>query len=129
MEKQSMSYAGAGHPPLLLWRNSTGSASEVLQNGLPLGLFPEASYSVAEVLMEPGDKVLLYTDGILETRSPSEQEFGVDLFKGFLESNHSLIADTFADLLLEELSDWSEHPRGHGQEDDITLLVIDFQSP
>jgi phosphoserine phosphatase RsbU/P len=128
MEKNSLSYAGAGHPPMLLWRTSTGSASEVLQNGLLLGLFPEATYSVIKVEVEPGDKALLYTDGILETRSPSDQEFGPDLFKGFLETHHSLTADTFADSLLDELSNWSEHPRGNGQEDDITLLVIDFQN-
>jgi sigma-B regulation protein RsbU (phosphoserine phosphatase) len=108
MEKNSMSYAGAGHPPLLLWRKSTGNASEVLENGLLLGLFPEATYSLIEVALEPGDKALLYTDGILETRSPSEQEFGVDLFKGFLESNHNLKADTFADAMLDELSGWSD---------------------
>jgi sigma-B regulation protein RsbU (phosphoserine phosphatase) len=129
MEKKSMSYAGAGHPPLLLWHSSTGSVSEVLQNGLLLGLFPEASYSVAEVPVEPGDKAVLYTDGILETKSPSEQEFGVDLFKGFLASSHELAADAFADSMLDELSGWSEHPKGQGQEDDITLLVIDFHGP
>jgi serine phosphatase RsbU (regulator of sigma subunit) len=128
MEKNSMSYAGAGHPPLLLWRMSTQSASEVVENGLLLGLFPEEPYSVVEIPVEPGDKVLLYTDGILETRSPSKQEFGVDLFKGFLESNHNLKADVFADSLLEELLSWSEQLKGNGQEDDITLLVIDFQS-
>ena len=128
MEKNSMSYAGAGHPPLLLWRMSTQSASEVVENGLLLGLFPEEPYSVVEIPVEPGDKVLLYTDGILETRSPSKQEFGLDLFKGFLESNHNLKADIFADSLLEELLSWSEQLKGNGQEDDITLLVIDFQS-
>ncbi len=128
MEKKFMSYAAAGHPPLLLWRTSTGIASEVLENGLPLGLLPEATYSAVEVPVEPGDKVILYTDGIPETTSPSEQEFGADLLKGFLESNHNLAADMFADLLLDELSGWSEHPKGQGQQDDITLLVIDFQS-
>jgi phosphoserine phosphatase RsbU/P len=128
MEKNSMTYAGAGHPPLLLWRTSKGSVSEVLENGLLLGLFPEATYSLVEIPLEAGDKAVLYTDGILETRSPSEQEFGLDVFKGFLESNHNLNADTFADSLLDELSNWSEHPRGSGQEDDITLLAIDFQS-
>ena len=76
MEKKSMSYAAAGHPPLLLWRASTGTASEVLENGLLLGLFPEATYSAVEMPLEPGDKAVLYTDGILETTSPSEQEFG-----------------------------------------------------
>jgi len=128
MEKNSMRYAAAGHPPLLLWRVSTGSASEVLENGLPLGLLPETTYSVVDVPVESGDKALLYTDGIPETTSPSEQEFGVDLFKGFLESNHDLKADCFADSLFDELSSWSETPKGEGQQDDITLLAIDFKS-
>jgi sigma-B regulation protein RsbU (phosphoserine phosphatase) len=129
MEKQSMSYAGAGHPPLLLWRISTGSASEVVENGLLLGQFPKETYSAVQVPVEPGDKAVLYTDGILETESPSEQEYGLDHFKGFLESNHHLKADNFADLLLDELASWSELPKGAGREDDITLLAIDFQSP
>jgi serine phosphatase RsbU (regulator of sigma subunit) len=126
MEKRSMSYAGAGHPPLLLWRTSTQSAVEVVENGLPLGLFPGATYSVGQIQVEPGDRVVLYTDGILETESPSEKEFGMDLFKRFLESNHNLTADLFADSLLDELSTWSEHPRERGHQDDITFLTIDF---
>src|SRR5580693_65967 len=127
-EKSCIKYAGAGHPPLLLWRESSMSASEVLENGLLLGLFPDAPYSVAEFYVERGDKALLYTDGILETRSPSKEEFGPDLFKVFLESKHELKADKFADSMLEELTGWSENHKGDGQEDDITLLVIDFQS-
>ncbi len=126
MEKKSMSYAGAGHPPVLLWRTSTQSASEVEENGFPLGLLPDATYSVGEIQVEPGDKAVLYTDGILETESPSEQEFGIDLFKGFLQSNHILRADLFADSLIDELCSWSEHPKGQGQRDDITFLTIDF---
>lgn len=129
MEKNSIKYAGAGHPPLLLWHQSTESVSEVLENGLLLGFFPAAPYSVVEVHVEPGDKAVLYTDGVLETRSPSKEEFGPDLFKVFLESNHNLKADKFADLILDELTGWSENRKGNGQEDDITLLVINFESP
>jgi phosphoserine phosphatase RsbU/P len=128
MEKNSIKYAGAGHPPLLLWRQSSAAASEVLENGLLLGFFKDAPYSVVEVCVQPGDKAVLYTDGILETRSPSKEEFGPDLFKVFLESNHNLKADKFADLVLDELTGWSENHDGNGQEDDITLLVIDFQT-
>jgi sigma-B regulation protein RsbU (phosphoserine phosphatase) len=128
MEKKSIRYAAAGHPPLLLWHTSTACASEVSEHGLLLGLLPEATYSVVEIPVQPGDKAVLYTDGILETTSPSEQEFGADLFKGFLESNHDLGADVFADLLLDELSGWSEHPKGQGQQDDLTLLAIDFKA-
>jgi PAS domain S-box-containing protein len=128
MEKSVISYAGAGHPPLLLWRTAAESTSEVLQNGLLLGFFPNAAYTTVEVRVEPGDKAVLYTDGILETRSPSGQEFESDLLKSFLEANHNLTADKFADSLLHELSNWSENPRGNRQEDDITLLAIDFRS-
>jgi phosphoserine phosphatase RsbU/P len=126
MEKKSMSYAGAGHPPLLLWRGATQSTSELEENGLPLGMFPNSTYSVGQIQVKAGDKLVLYTDGIVETESPSEQAFGVDLFKGFLQSKHDLRADLFADSLLDELSSWSEHPRGQGQQDDITFLTIDF---
>jgi serine phosphatase RsbU (regulator of sigma subunit) len=100
-----------------------------MENGLPLGLFYAGTYSAVEVPVAPGDKVVLCTDGILETRSPSEQEFGLDLFKGFLESNHGSGAEIFADSFLGELFGWSEHPQGQGQEDDLTLLVIDFGTP
>jgi sigma-B regulation protein RsbU (phosphoserine phosphatase) len=127
MDEESIRYAAAGHPPLLLWRTSTVNASEVTENGIPLGLLPTANYSVVEFPVGPGDKAILYTDGIPETTSPSEQEFGADLLKGFLESNHDLRADMFADLLLDELAGWSEHPKGQGQQDDLTLLTIDFK--
>lgn len=128
LERNFVSYAGAGHPPLLLWRASARAVSEVLQNGLILGLFPDQTYSAVEIPIEPGDRVLLYTDGILETESPSEQEFGLGHFKGFLESNRNLKADMFADSLLGELSSWSQHTNGEGRTDDLTLLAIDFQS-
>jgi phosphoserine phosphatase RsbU/P len=128
MEKSSMSYAGAGHPPLLLWRGSTGTALEVSENGLLLGHFPEETYSVVQVSVEPGDRAMLYTDGILEARNPSEEMFGAERFMRSLEYNHSLGAELLADSLLDELSRWSEHPKGEDQQDDITLLAIDFKS-
>src|SRR5499427_1572496 len=45
MEKKLLTYAGAGHPPLLFWRKSAGNVSEVVENGLFLGMFPEATYA------------------------------------------------------------------------------------
>src|SRR5580700_775781 len=120
MEKSFMSYAGAGHPPLLLWQGAVGHAFEVSENGLLLGHFPEETYSAVQVPVQPGDRAVLYTDGILEVRDPSEEMFGVDRFKEFLEANHELGADQLADSLLCELSRWSEHPKGEDQQDDIT---------
>jgi len=128
MEKKMMTYAGAAHPPLLFWGGSVSKVSEVLENGLFLGQFPEATYKSLQLPIEAGDRVVLYTDGVPETKSPSEEEFGTARFKRFMESKHGLSVDQFADGLMEELSRFSEQPRGQGQQDDITVLTIDFKS-
>ncbi len=127
MEKHIMRYAAGGHPPLLLWQAATASASEIVQNGLLLGMFPQETYSSVEIAVQPGDKAILYTDGILETSSPSDEDYGIGLFKEFLDFQHHLDANAFADLLLDELAGWSKHAKGSHQKDDITLLAIDFQ--
>jgi phosphoserine phosphatase RsbU/P len=128
MERNCMSYAGAGHPPLLLWHRSKGIASELMENGLVLGQFPEATYTAMRVPVGPGDRAVLYTDGILEAGNPSEEMFGADRLRRFLETNYTLGTNEFVDALLDELSLWSAQPRGLGQQDDITLLAIDFKS-
>ena len=127
MEKKSLTYAGAGHPPLLFWRKSAGNVSEVLENGLFLGMFPEATYASVQLPVAGGDRGVLYTDGIPETKNPKEEEFGTARFKRFMESNQGLAVDQFADGLLDELSRFSQQPRGEGQQDDITVLTIDFK--
>ena len=126
LEKNIMNYGGAGHPPLLLWRKSTGSASELLENGLVMGQFEEATYDSLQVPIEPGDRFFLYTDGILETCNPAQEEFGTDRFMKFMETNNKLPAGPFADALMLELARWLEQPPGEGHKDDISLLAIDF---
>jgi serine phosphatase RsbU (regulator of sigma subunit) len=126
LEKNIMNYGGAGHPPLLLWRKSTGSASELLENGLVMGQFEEATYDSLQISIEPGDRFFLYTDGILETANPAQEEFGTDRFMKFMETNNKLPAGPFADALLLELARWLEQPPGEGHKDDISLLAVDF---
>ena len=125
LEKKTLRYAGAGHPPMLL-RHSSGSVSEVIENGLFLGSFPFAQYADVERPFEPGDWLLLYTDGIPEMNNPQEEEFGVDRLKLFLEMEGGDIpAEKFVDATLAELSEWAA---GREAEDDLTLLAIRFNA-
>jgi sigma-B regulation protein RsbU (phosphoserine phosphatase) len=126
LEKNIMNYAGAGHPPVLIWRKSTGSSSQLLENGLVMGQFEEATYDSLQVPIEPGDRFFLYTDGILETTNPAQEEFGTERFMKFMETNNKLSAGPFADALLLELARWLEQPPGEGHKDDISLLAVDF---
>ena len=127
-EKQSIRYAGAGHPPLILRDTAAGATREFVENGLFLGYFPDATYSAVELPFKAGDWILLYTDGIIETTNVSEEQYGVDRFKDFLESNHDLSAGQFVDSSLDELSRWSDKASGREPEDDLTLMAIRFQS-
>jgi phosphoserine phosphatase RsbU/P len=126
LEKNLMRYAGAGHPPVLHWRNSTGKTTQVLENGLVLGMLEEAGYEALEFPLEPGDRYVLYTDGVLEAANSAQEEFGADRFMRFIESHKHLGADQFSRTFLTELSRWSNQTSEQGQQDDITLLVIDF---
>jgi sigma-B regulation protein RsbU (phosphoserine phosphatase) len=122
MQKQTLTYAGAGHPPLLLWGGSEGVRS-VEENGLFLGKFSFATYTSVELPIKAGDRILLYTDGIPETTNPEGIEFGAECFKQFLQKDQSVSADHFADLLIEEMSRWSA--RGvEDMDDDITIVAI-----
>jgi phosphoserine phosphatase RsbU/P len=123
MLKGTLRYAGAGHPPLLLWSRSEGVRA-LEENGLFLGKFPQAAYSFVELPLKAGDWALLYTDGIPETTNPLQIEFGTDRFKHFLETERSTSADHFADRLLKELSQWSVRDSGEDSDDDVTLVAI-----
>jgi serine phosphatase RsbU (regulator of sigma subunit) len=127
LEKNVMRYAGAGHPPILRYRSSTGKTAEILENGLVLGMVEEASYSAIELALEPGDRHVLYTDGVVEAADPAQELYGATRFMGFMEKNHALNAERFADALLAEIASWTGRSADQGQQDDITLLLFDFE--
>jgi len=124
MGKKTMTYAGAGHPPMLFWGASSPNVQDVAENGLFLGRFPWATFSSVDLPFTEGDWCLLYTDGIPETANSSEVEFGENRFRQFLVTEQSPTANQFADHLLEELSIWANRGPGGELDDDITMVVI-----
>ena len=124
MVKHTLTYAGAGHPPLLLWGGTSEGVRAVEENGLFLGKFEFARYSSVELPLESGGWALLYTDGISETTNPSGIEFGTERFREFLAAERSTLADHFANRLLEELSLWSARGASEDLDDDITLVAL-----
>jgi sigma-B regulation protein RsbU (phosphoserine phosphatase) len=124
MEKRTLSYAGAGHPPLLMWGATSSGVRDVIQNGLFLGMFDFATYSSVRVPLAPGDRGLLYTDGISETNNPEGAEFGSERFRQFLEAQKNGSANQLADGLLEELARWSARGESQDLDDDITMVTI-----
>jgi len=128
MQKGTVNYGGAAHPPLLLWKAKSRSVEEIVENGLMLGPFPQSTYSSTTFPIEERDRIVLLTDGIIEAKNSSGKEFGEERLRNIVESSHSLRAHEFADAVLSGLSEWSDNAIGPNQSDDITLLAIDFTS-
>jgi sigma-B regulation protein RsbU (phosphoserine phosphatase) len=127
LEKSLLRYSAAGHPPLMLASAAAGKIREIEENGQMLGMFLEAAYSSVEIPVGPGDRCLLYTDGVFEAKNAAQEEFGRSRCKEFLETQRDIPAARFANALLDRIAGFSGHNSARPQEDDITLLVLDFQ--
>src|SRR5580704_18566033 len=127
LDAKIIRYAGAGHPPLLFSNRSKGEARAIEKNGFFLGMFPEAEYSSIEMQLQPGDRYVLYTDGLPESKNAAGEEFGLIRCMKVLDSYPRLPAAALADQLLGEISRWTETAKGsiRLQEDDMTLIVLD----
>lgn len=122
----ALAYAGAGHPPLLAWRAREKKVECMEENGLMLGIFPDGAYRCMTADLGPGDRFVLYTDGITEAPSLSGEEFGMDRFKSFLAEHAASPAQELCDALVKHVTAWSGNSRE--QHDDLTLVVVDYKA-
>ena len=119
-------YSAAGHPPLLLWRRATRTLLELNENGLLLGVRPGEEYAQTEFSLETGDRLLVYTDGLVEAVNARGEEFGEARLGEFIATHQDLAAEQFAERLLDEVLRWPENRSIRTQADDITVVVIDI---
>jgi serine phosphatase RsbU (regulator of sigma subunit) len=115
----SLSYANAGHDLPYLWRG--GDAEELRARGMPLGLMSGMSYEEKEIELDyGGERVLFYTDGLVEAHDPKGEMFGFPRLRKLIAEHGE--ESSLGDFLLEQL--YSFVGEGWEQEDDITLLTL-----
>jgi sigma-B regulation protein RsbU (phosphoserine phosphatase) len=111
----------AGHCPVML-RRRDGKVDKIESSGLPLGILDSASYTEVFDQLNPGDLLVLYTDGLTEAEDPDEEEFGIERVAAVVEG----LTDPTAEGLCEELLRVvDEHTCGKPLQDDATLLVVE----
>lgn len=118
-------HAAGAHPLPLLWRRRTQSIETVGESGLLLGVRPGEPYGESEFHFEHGDRLLLYTDGLVEAESASGESFGDAALGTFIHEKQDYGTEQFVELLLEEALAWSHN----GQKDDITIVAVDLKGP
>src|SRR5829696_9037026 len=116
----TFTYANAGHDLPYLHRN--GDAEKLRSRGMPLGLMPEMSYEEKETILQAGESVLFYSDGLVEAHDPQGEMFGFPRLRT-LVAEHDDEESSLVDLLMKEL--YSFTGEGWEQEDDITLVTLE----
>jgi serine phosphatase RsbU (regulator of sigma subunit) len=111
-------FANAGHNLPYLWR--AGEIAELRAAGMPLGLMPDQGYEEKTLTLDAGERVLFYTDGLVEAHDPHRTMFGGPRLKHLLQNSprpDGLIEYVMTDLQAFTGDDWE-------QEDDITLVLL-----
>ena len=114
-------YSAAGHPPLL--RSRANQLERIESNGIVFGVVPDPVYPVCDMPIHPGDRFLLYTDGVIEPENAGGVSFGDAKLEQVLLRYQSRLPAELLDQLLSEIRHWQ--PASLPQQDDITLIVID----
>jgi serine phosphatase RsbU (regulator of sigma subunit)/predicted ester cyclase len=111
-------YANAGHD--LPYLQHGGEAKELRARGMPLGLMPASSYEEKEIVLDAGQSVLFYSDGLVEAHDPEGQMFSFPRLRALVAEHTE--EGALGEYLLEEL--YSFVGEGWEQEDDITLITL-----
>jgi sigma-B regulation protein RsbU (phosphoserine phosphatase) len=120
-ESGLVTYANGGHNnPMLVHANGT-SQELPMTGGIALGVMPGLEYNQASITLEPGDSLVLYTDGVSEAMNSSGEEFGMDRFRQIFVETPPSSARQVNELILRAVSEFAG---GIPQSDDVTCLVL-----
>jgi serine phosphatase RsbU (regulator of sigma subunit) len=115
----TLHYANAGHDLPYLWHGC--DCEELRARGMPLGLMPGMSYEEKEMVLDTGEGVLFYSDGLVEAHNPEGEMFGFPRLRELI-AQHAEEERALRDCLMEEL--YSFTGERWEQEDDITLVTL-----
>lgn len=123
LSSHTLELVGAGLPPALLHRSATGIIEKIPLKGMPLGGFQGYPYRALSIRIEPGDTLLLMTDGFPEHFNPDREMIGYDETVSIFQE----VATEAPGIIIEHLKTtahaWAEGPE---QDDDITFVVMQF---
>lgn len=117
-----LEFINAGHPSPFLIRRGKAEAP-FTEGSYPVGLVPEAEYTAACLRLEPGDTLVLYSDGVTEAMDPEDEMFGMKRFEEVLSDTSDVPLEHLQERILEAVENFA---RGARQADDLTLLLVRF---
>jgi sigma-B regulation protein RsbU (phosphoserine phosphatase) len=114
-----LSYVNAGHnPPIVVHRD--GSHHRLREGGGVLGVFGDQTFTSGIIHLQPGDRLVLFTDGVTDASNPGEEQFGEQRLLELLETNRTSTPAEIKDKILSALTDFNRS----NWHDDATLLIV-----
>jgi sigma-B regulation protein RsbU (phosphoserine phosphatase) len=117
-------FCNAGHNPPLVY--GVDGLRRIESGGMPVGMFELAPYSGDQILLKPGDIMMLYSDGVTEAQNLAGEEFGEARLVAVMERHSRGTADV---ILEQTINAVKEFAHGAEQYDDVTALVVKFTGP
>lgn len=115
-----LSYINAGHNPPLMG-NADGNIRQLDSGGFPLGIIPQAEYEVGQTRLDPGDALVIYSDGVSEANNLQGDEFGMERLTEVISKNIKASAAGLRDKVESALSAFTQTAPAN---DDITLVIV-----
>ncbi len=122
-----LQYTNGGHFPAILYRKEQNSIEELQTQGTLLGVFESKyiEYETKSITIEEGDKILLYTDGIIEANNSNNEFYKRSKLMKFIERNCSLHSDELVKALIKDIERFSN---GEKQTDDRAVFCIEYNT-
>jgi len=125
IEEGWLEYCNGGHPPALFYRAAKGETQQLKQTGPLVGQFVGVNYLSNRIEIGRGDRILCYTDGLIEAQDKNGELYGLSRLERFFRSGVELDAEAFSNLVKAEIDRYSREV-DQNSIDDLTILVIDF---
>ncbi len=116
-----LTYINAGHNYPFCINGRTKDVLALAEGGLPLGMFPNATYQEGTMVVRPDDLLVFYTDGVTEAKNKTFADYGDDRFKKCIEQFSTLDAKSVKTSILSDIHSFTG---AEPQSDDLTLLVV-----
>src|SRR6266511_2638958 len=117
---RTLSYSNAGHNPALLL-DAEGNPRFLEPGEVPLGMFSDTRYHEYYLTIQPGEWLVLYTDGVTEAMNPQGEEFGTERLVQSVKRASQLSAKELITAVQKDVIEWTD---GRGASDDVTFFVI-----
>jgi sigma-B regulation protein RsbU (phosphoserine phosphatase) len=120
-EKNELVYSNAGHNPAIHLKAGNGEMTLLKNTGMPLGLYDDQNWQQRNIQLDPGDMVIMYTDGVTDAQNPLNELYGMERFSKTIQANRKCPPAELENLVLEDIDRFLD---GAPQPDDMAMVIL-----